>query len=79
MSLADFGNPMLIGGGLPIMATDEYNLWIGEQNMEMASVFCILLIIPSILVYIIQNYFLKEGSFVTVNGQMIGTEKRKIT
>ncbi len=79
MSLADFGNPMLIGGGLPIMATDAYNLWIGEQNMEMASVFCILLIIPSIFVYMIQNYFLKEGSFITVSGQMIGTEKRKIS
>ncbi|MCK4804825.1 MAG: iron ABC transporter permease [Spirochaetes bacterium] len=79
MSLADFGNPMLIGGGLPIMATDAYNLWIGEQNMEMASVFCILLIIPSIFVYIIQFYFLKEGSFITVSGQMIGTEKRNIS
>ncbi len=78
MSLADFGNPMLIGGGLPIMATDAYNLWIGEQNMQMASVFCVLLIIPSVVVYVIQNYILKEGSYVTVSGQMIGTEKRKI-
>jgi len=78
MSLADFGNPMLIGGGLPIMATDAYNLWIGEQNVEMASVFCILLIIPSVIVYAIQNYLLKEGSFVTVSGQMMGTERRKI-
>ena len=78
MSLADFGNPMLIGGGLPIMATDAYNLWIGEQNVEMASVFCILLIIPSIIVYVIQNYMLKEGAFVTVSGQMVGAERRKI-
>jgi iron(III) transport system permease protein len=78
MSLADFGNPMLIGGGLPIMATDAYNLWIGEQNIEMASVFCSLLIIPSIIVYVIQNYILKGGSFITVSGQMIGTERRKI-
>ncbi len=79
MSLADFGNPMLIGGGLPIMATDAYNLWIGEQNMEMASVFCVLLIIPSIVVYLIQNYILKEGSYITVSGQMVGTERRKIS
>lgn len=78
MALADFGNPMLIGGGLPIMATDAYNLWIGEQNMQMASVFCILLIIPSIFVYVIQNYILRGGSFVTVSGQMMGTERRKI-
>lgn len=78
MSLADFGNPMLIGGGLPIMATDAYNLWIGEQNIEMASVFCVLLIIPSIIVYVIQNYILKGGSFITVSGQMTGTERRKI-
>ncbi len=78
MSLADFGNPMLIGGGVPIMATDAYNLWIGEQNIEMAAVFSVLLIIPSIFVYVIQNYFLKEGSFITVSGQMTGTERRKI-
>jgi len=78
MALADFGNPMLIEGGLPIMATDAYNLWIGEQNMQMASAFCILLIIPSIFVYVIQNYILKGGTFVTVSGQMIGTERRKI-
>ncbi|MBW8002974.1 MAG: iron ABC transporter permease [Planctomycetes bacterium] len=79
ISLADFGNPMLIGGGLPIMATDAYNLWIGEQNMEMAAVFCILLIIPSIFVYVVQNYLLKEGSYVTVSGQMMATEQRKIS
>ncbi|MEW5815074.1 MAG: iron ABC transporter permease [Spirochaetota bacterium] len=78
MSLADFGNPMLIGGGLPIMATDAYNLWIGEHNMEMAAVFCMLLILPSILVYVIQNYLLKEGSFITVSGQMTGTEYRRV-
>ncbi len=78
MALADFGNPMLIGGGLPIMATDAYNLWIGEQNVEMASVFCILLIIPSIIVYVIQNYILKGGYYVTVSGQMIGAERRRI-
>jgi len=47
--------------------------------MEMASVFCVLLIIPSVFVYVIQNYFLKEGSFVTVSGQMVGTERRKIS
>jgi len=79
MSLADFGNPMLIGGGLPIMATDAYNLWIGEQNMEMSAVFCVLLVIPSIFVYVVQNYFLKEGSYVTVSGQMMHTEQRKIS
>ena len=79
ISLADFGNPMLIGGGLPIMATDAYNLWIGEQNMEMSAVFCILLVIPSIFVYVVQNYFLKEGSYVTVSGQMMATERRKIS
>jgi len=78
MSLADFGNPMLIGGGVPIMATDAYNLWIGEQNMEMASVFCVLLIIPSIILYLVQNHILKGGSYITVSGQMIGTERRKI-
>lgn len=77
MSLADFGNPMLIGGGLPIMATDAYNLWIGEHNVEMASVFCVLLIIPSVMLYVVQNYFIRGGSFITVSGRTMGTESRK--
>ena len=45
----------------------------------MAAVFCILLIIPSIFVYVVQNYLLKEGSYVTVSGQMMATEQRKIS
>jgi len=47
--------------------------------MEMSAVFCVLLVIPSIFVYVVQNYFLKEGSYVTVTGQMMATERRKIS
>jgi iron(III) transport system permease protein len=69
---------MLIGGGLPIMVTDAYNLWIGEHNVEMASVFCTLRIITSMILYVLQNNILKGGYFITVGGQMIEAERRRV-
>jgi ABC-type Fe3+ transport system permease subunit len=52
LSIADFGNPMLIGGEVSFLATDAYLLWIGENNLEMSAVFCVFLVIPSIIIFI---------------------------
>jgi iron(III) transport system permease protein len=37
-SIADFATPMVIGRGLPFLATDAYLLVVGQHNMEMAAV-----------------------------------------
>ena len=53
MSIADFGNPMLISGNVHFLATDAYLYWISENNLEMAAVFCVFLIITSMLMFVI--------------------------
>src|SRR5699024_1753634 len=51
MSLADFSNPLVIGGNTSFLASEIYLQVIGQQNMEMAAVLGVFLIIPSMLVF----------------------------
>jgi iron(III) transport system permease protein len=78
LSIADFGNPMLIGGEVSFLATDAYLLWIGENNLEMSAVFCVFLVIPSIIIFIIHEYLLKGKGYTTIGGKPQQSEKRKI-
>ena len=79
MSIADFGNPMLIGGGVSFLATDAYLLWIGENNLEMAAVFCVFLVLPSLIIFIVHEYFLKGKAYTTIAGKPQQVEKREIS
>ncbi len=68
LSLADFGNPALIGGGLPFLASESYILVIGQYDLGMASVYSIMLLIPSVILYIFHKYAIREEKYVTVMG-----------
>ena len=78
MAIADFGNPMLIGGNVHFLATDAYLYWVGENNLEMAAVFCVFLIIPSMLMFVIHEFILKGRSFTTIGGKPQQVEDRRI-
>lgn len=68
LSLADFGNPMLIGGGRGFLATDAYLLLIGEQNAPMASVLAVFLLVPALGAFAVHHLFLRGRSFTTITG-----------
>ena len=78
MSIADFGNPMLISGNVHFLATDAYLYWVSENNVEMAAVFCVFLIIPCMIMFIIHEFILKGKSFTTIGGKPQQMEERKI-
>ena len=78
-SIADFGNPMLIGGGISFLSTDAYLLWTSENNLEMAAVFCMFLVIPSMIVFVVHEYILKGKMYTTIGGKPQQAEKRKIS
>ena len=79
LSIADFGNPMLIGGGVSFLATDAYLLWIGENNLEMAAVFCVFLVLPSLIMFVIHEYILKGREYTTIGGKPQQVEERRIS
>ncbi|MFD1928494.1 ABC transporter permease [Sporosarcina siberiensis] len=58
MALADFSNPLVIGGNEPFLASEAFALVTGRQNLEMAAVLGIFLIVPSLLIFLYQTYFM---------------------
>lgn len=78
MSLADFGNPMMVGGGLAFLATEAYLLVVGQYNMEMAAVLSVFLVLPSLFVFVLQNYVLKDNTYTTIGGEAGAVEERDL-
>jgi iron(III) transport system permease protein len=70
---------MLIGGGESFLATDVYVLWVSENNLEMAAVFCVFLVLPSMTVFIIHELFLKGKKYTTIGGRPQQSEKKNVS
>jgi iron(III) transport system permease protein len=79
LSIADFGNPALLGGGLSFLAPDAFLMVTGEWNMEMASVISAVLLVPTLGIFLVQHYWLKGKTYTTVDGIAATTETRKIS
>jgi len=78
LSMADFGNPALIGGGISFLAVEAYLLVIGQYELEMASVYCVMLLIPSLILYIIHKYAISENKYITVGGAPGAREEQHV-
>jgi iron(III) transport system permease protein len=68
-SLADFGNPVIVGGGKPYLATEVYFALIGRFNMNQAAVFGVTLLAMTLTIFLIQNRWIGKASYVTVTGR----------
>lgn len=68
MAIADFSNPLIIGGGSPFLASEAYLAVVGQNNMELAAVLGVFLIIPSFIIFVFQTYFLKDTNLETISG-----------
>ena len=66
MALADFSNPIIIGGETSFLASDAYLLVTGQQNLEMGAVLGVFLIIPSLIVFIFQTYYVKDTDMTSI-------------
>jgi len=67
-SISDFGNPMLIGGGYQMLATQAYIQMIEMYDLQLGSALAMLLIIPSLLAFLLQHRITSRRSYVTVTG-----------
>lgn len=69
-SLADLGNPLIIGGGFQVLASGIYFKIVGAQSdlSEAAGLGLVLLFI-TMAVFILQTFWLRRASFVTVTGK----------
>ena len=54
--ITDFGIPKVIGGNFNVLATDVFKLVIGQQDFAKGAVVAILLLMPAILTFAVDNY-----------------------
>ncbi|MDR3592526.1 MAG: iron ABC transporter permease [Negativicutes bacterium] len=69
MVLADFGNPLLIGGNFVMLPTEAYMQIIGWYNLSAATVLALTLLVPALVFFLAQHYWLSRGSYITTTGK----------
>jgi iron(III) transport system permease protein len=78
MTIAEFGNPAILGGRTPFLAVDAYLAITGEGDFNMASVLSVVLITPCVLIFILHNYVLKGRGYATITGKGMAAEPKPI-
>ena len=68
-SLADLGNPQFISGNVTVLSSQIYMAVIGEFNYQKASALSFVLLLPTLIVYIFQRYYVTRRSYISVTGK----------
>jgi len=79
-SISDFGNPMLVGGGFQMLATQAYIQMIEMFDLQMGAALAMLLVIPAFIAFVIQNWISNRKSYITVtSGAVTGYIRQQPT
>ncbi|MBM6986041.1 MAG: iron ABC transporter permease [Acidaminococcaceae bacterium] len=68
-SVADFANPMAIGGNYITLATQIYLQAIGSYDIQGGAAVAVVLLDIAIILFIISKYWLEKKSYVTITGK----------
>jgi len=68
-SLADFANPMVLGGDFEVLSVQAYLQFTGMFNMPRGTALAIILLVPAMLAFTIERYWISKRSYVTVTGK----------
>lgn len=73
-SLADLGNPLFIAGNRTVLSAQIFLAVIGEYNYQKASALSLVLIIPTLVIYLIQRYYVTRRTYISVTGKPSGQQ-----
>ncbi|MDU1912227.1 putative 2-aminoethylphosphonate ABC transporter permease subunit [Fusobacterium sp.] len=76
LSFTDFGAPKVVGGNFSVLATDVYIKVVGQNNMAMGAVVSIILLIPSVIAFFIDQKIQKKQG-VVLNAKSIPYKAKK--
>ena len=68
-SIADFANPMIIGGSYDTLATTIYLQITGAYDKEGAAAMAVVLLAITLLMFVVQKYYLEAKSTATLSGK----------
>lgn len=75
-SIADLGNPLILGGNFDVLASRIYIQVIGLYDTTGAAVLSVILFVPSLTVFVIQRYWVSRMSVVSVTGKPSGVPQK---
>lgn len=75
-SLADFGNPLILSGNYKVLSVEAYLKITGEYDTAGGAMLALFLLIPSVVAFYIQKYFVEKKSFVTMTGKPSHSPRR---
>lgn len=77
-SLADFATPQVLGGhSFPVLPTQAYLQITGMYDFKGGAALSFMLLIPALVVYALQHYWVSRKSYVTVSGKAGGRSSIK--
>lgn len=68
-SVADFANPMAIGGNFSTLATQVYLQAIGSYDIQGGAAIAVILLDIAMLLFIISKYWVEKKTYITVLGK----------
>jgi len=71
--IADLANPLVLGGDFTVLSTRAYLAVTGEYNTAAGAAYSLVILLPAVLVFLVQRYWVSRKSVVTVTGKPTGT------
>lgn len=68
-SLADLGNPLFIAGNTTVLSAQIFLAINGEYDQQKGAALSLVLLLPTLTVFVLQRYWLSRRSYVTVTGK----------
>ncbi|MBM7560215.1 ABC transporter permease [Marinitoga litoralis] len=69
-SLADFGNPLILAGSrFPVLSVQAYLQITGMFDLKSGAALAVWLLLPSLIAFIIQKYWIGKKKYITVTGK----------
>ena len=71
-SIAALANPLVIGGDFTVLASRIYIAITGEYDVPSGAAYSLVLLLPAMLVFLVQRYWVSRKSVVSVTGKPAG-------
>ncbi|MFC2081723.1 ABC transporter permease [Candidatus Bipolaricaulota bacterium] len=71
-SLEDFGNPVVIQGRFRVLTVAVYHAAVGRYNLPLGATLAIFMLLPTLMIFVVQKYYVARRSYVTVTGKPSG-------
>ncbi|MFI6811331.1 ABC transporter permease [Nonomuraea sp. NPDC050328] len=72
-AIADLANPLVLGGDHTVLASRAYLAVTGEYDLTGAAVYSLILLVPSVAVFVAQRYWLGRRVRATITGKPTGS------